>query len=140
MKGISYDVYRNIKDALAKGFDVESIVNLTGVSKTTVVRIKSGTHHFDTAQTKAPEAPAVVPPQNTDISALVTRLDNLQATINAYGEYKKEDDAQFERQLAEAFASMDDKLGKIHTALCRLNAHIENVESTTKTIVDYINS
>ena len=46
MKGISYDVYRSIKDALAKGFDVESIVNLTGVSKTTVVRIKSGTHHF----------------------------------------------------------------------------------------------
>lgn len=123
MKSITYEQYKDVKKAVENGVSTSMIARLTGISESTVERVRNGTHKFDLERRQEPE-------KSTDLSEVAESIENLKDELHRY---ILQEEAAYEaviaslKQVVSALNAVNDNLKTIHSMAARCRSQIEGV-------------
>ena len=104
MKSITYEQYKDVKKAVENGVSTSMVARLTGISESTVERIRNGTHKFDLERRKD-EFHRYILQEEAAHEAIVDSLKQVVATLN----------------------TVNDNLKTIHSMAARYRSQIEGI-------------
>lgn len=123
MKSITYEQYKDVKKAVENGVSTSMVARLTGISESTVERVKNGTHKFDLERRQEPE-------KSTDLSEVAESIENLK---DEFHRYILQEEAAHEaiidslKQIVATLNTVNDNLKTIHSMAARCRSQIEGI-------------
>lgn len=123
MKSITFEQYKDVKKAIENGVSTSMIARLTGISESTVERIRNGTHKFDLERRQEPE-------KSTDLSEVAESIDSLK---DEFHRYILQEEAAHEaivdslKQVVATLNTVNDNLKTIHSMAARCRSQIEGI-------------
>ena len=123
MKSITYEQYKDVKKAVENGVSTSMVARLTGISESTVERIRNGTHKFDLERRQEPE-------KSTDLSEVTEGIESLK---DEFHRYILQEEAAHEaivdslKQVVATLNTVNDNLKTIHSMAARYRSQIEGI-------------
>ena len=123
MKSITYEQYKDVKKAVENGVSTSMIARLTGISESTVERVRNGTHKFDLERRQEPE-------KSTNLSEVAESIESLK---DEFHRYILQEEAAHEaivdslKQVVATLNTVNDNLKTIHSMAARCRSQIEGI-------------
>lgn len=123
MKSITFEQYKDVKKAVENGVSTSMIARLTGISESTVERVRNGTHKFDLERRQEPE-------KSTNLSEVAESIESLK---DEFHRYILQEEAAHEaivdslKQVVATLNTVNDNLKTIHSMAARCRSQIEGI-------------